>query len=924
MEQSIFLLIDKLAHNNKRNSFMKRVLLVICLVLYGTLSFGQGCAEFDINPEDHSYKGITSAYRELLMKDVGEDATSLPFFFKDMAACWLKKVENKSELKKFSIREEDKDNHPELVFLIMNSSSLSGDEDKQNWFNLMPMMNSEQLAKLYDILERESLRVNAIELKYEEKRKLLSSKDNSSVGEEEEEDENSKRQLEFVLFGYRMVFEKVDILEVSTYDFSFVQMDGDNYVVAATGERYNKKEFVLIYPSDFYKSKKEILKEQPRAKEWFDDYLSKCYNYLKQMSDDSSFVLQDEMSQEWLLGYWGVLLEEYRKSLDKRPQLEEMALIPMENKIGNKHSKNQIKMHRYQYLQLVNTDRGDYGEAARCCAARVENEGLVSPQDFVFNLYLPILSYEDDEWKREGERLEDKFVQWYVRFDHDDFYEQIPADYTQTSMMVADYYLAFGQNAELREIVSIIKDRFVDSYKIGDLIYGKGIEGKWYEFLNHAYLDGSFSDGGLRYEDLERQVRQAGFEVKDTYMVEYACYYCLYQIINNSKSKGNAPSILRKVITKCSDKKSGTYDYIEKEIAKDLLARVNKMEDYRKPCVILHSPETKQLQTEDGDLRLAMYVGNGSMPMFEAKVFVGDELYGNKEFDRIDEKIWSFDKSVKLSEGDNTIIVTYKDASRNEYGDTIRVNYKPNDYTVRKDIALLFAVDKYDENKGYKSFNTDGRRPVQDAERFSKMLDEFGFETQVFENPTAEQMDNVLEHYAKIPYGKYDQLLLFFSGHGIMDEVTGEGYFVPTDGDSKRKARTMISYNRIKKLFEIRDGENTCRHILVIADACHSGSFIKESKGSAEENAKRIQSEAMEYVARCFIGSASPKEESNAESELMKAFAKLFDNKKKDYFDFSDLERAVRDEEGNKKEKGRWGDDQSQSSFYFNRKKVPK
>lgn len=896
------------------------ILLSFVIYGYGTILFGQNCAEFDIAPTDHGYESFTSEYTSFLMKDVGEDATSLPSFFIDLAGCWLSNVENTPEIKKFSIRDEDKSNHPELVYLIMNSRSLASDEEKQNWFNLMPMMNNEQLDKLYDILERETIKINAIELKYEEKRKLIAAK-YSGVEENDEKDEkneNSLRQSEFRFFGY----DKETVNEkVTTYNFDFVLVDGDDYV-GENGDRYGKKDFYLIHPKDFYGLRKNITKEQWRTTKWFNEYLDFCYNYLKPFASNSTMVLQDEATQEWLYGYWSILLEEYRNSLDMSSRLEEMASIPMENLIGKRHSKKEIKMFRYQYLQMVYTNRGDYGAAARCCAERIENEQGTTPQHFVFNLYLPIIAYQDAEWKRDGGILEDMFVQWYGRIDPDDFYKRIPDDNTQTTIMVADYYLAFGQNSELKTIVSTIKDHLIMGYANGNLHYGKDVDGRWYGFLNCAYLDGAFADGAMRYEDLESQISQAGFEVTDAIMVEYACYYCLYQIINNPQSKGNLSGILRKIITTCNNPQSGAFNYIEKDIAKDLLIRDrdSQVDKYRAPFVKWISPRTGLVQTDEDSVRLTIVVGNGSMPMVEAKVYTENEVYGKEDFDKDNKMTWSFDKNVKLDKGKNNFIIVYKDASQNEYDDTLRVVYKPNDYTVRKDIALLFAVDEYDVKKGYKPFKTDGQQPIQDAEKFSRMLDEFGFETHMYKNPTAEQIDDVLRQYAKRNYEKYDQLLIFFSGHGTTDDVTGAGYFVPTDGDKDRKARTMVSYNDIKELFKIRKGENNCRHILIIADACHSGSFIKETKGSAEENAKRIQSEAMEYVSRCFIGSASPDEESNAKSELINAFSKLFDNKKRDYFDFSDLERAVRDEEGNKKEKGRWGDDQSQSSFYFNRK----
>ena len=59
---------------------------------------------------------------------------------------------------------------PELITLILQSRSMDKAEEKQSRFNLLPMMNDEQIAKLNDILTREKQKLAEIEKKYEEKK----------------------------------------------------------------------------------------------------------------------------------------------------------------------------------------------------------------------------------------------------------------------------------------------------------------------------------------------------------------------------------------------------------------------------------------------------------------------------------------------------------------------------------------------------------------------------------------------------------------------------------------------------------------------------------------------------------------------------------------------------------------------------------
>lgn len=56
-----------------------------------------------------------------------------------------------------------------LIQLILESKSLAEYSEKQNWFNLLPIMSEEQINKLQDILTREKQKLEEINKKYAEK-----------------------------------------------------------------------------------------------------------------------------------------------------------------------------------------------------------------------------------------------------------------------------------------------------------------------------------------------------------------------------------------------------------------------------------------------------------------------------------------------------------------------------------------------------------------------------------------------------------------------------------------------------------------------------------------------------------------------------------------------------------------------------------
>jgi hypothetical protein len=70
----------------------------------------------------------------------------------------------------FTIPDKFLESMPDLIILILKSKSMDTQEEKQSWFNLLPMMNDEQMAKLRDILTREKQKLEEIEAKYEQKK----------------------------------------------------------------------------------------------------------------------------------------------------------------------------------------------------------------------------------------------------------------------------------------------------------------------------------------------------------------------------------------------------------------------------------------------------------------------------------------------------------------------------------------------------------------------------------------------------------------------------------------------------------------------------------------------------------------------------------------------------------------------------------
>ena len=70
----------------------------------------------------------------------------------------------------FTIPDKFLESMPDLIILVLKSKSMDTQEEKQSWFNLLPMMNDDQISKLRDILTREKQKLEEIEAKYEQKK----------------------------------------------------------------------------------------------------------------------------------------------------------------------------------------------------------------------------------------------------------------------------------------------------------------------------------------------------------------------------------------------------------------------------------------------------------------------------------------------------------------------------------------------------------------------------------------------------------------------------------------------------------------------------------------------------------------------------------------------------------------------------------
>lgn len=139
------------------------------------------------------------------------------------------------------------------------------------------------------------------------------------------------------------------------------------------------------------------------------------------------------------------------------------------------------------------------------------------------------------------------------------------------------------------------------------------------------------------------------------------------------------------------------------------------------------------------------------------------------------------------------------------------------------DYAVFFAV------KDYYQWD-DLRTPIKDAQAIAKVLrNKYDFKTEILENPTKIEIQKKIAEFQKKHFKKDDQLLIFFTGHGEFipsnyNPDEGKGYFIPSDAKKDDPFRgSYLYYPDIKP--DINDID--CQHIMIVIDACFSGSFLQ-------------------------------------------------------------------------------------------------
>jgi uncharacterized caspase-like protein/septal ring factor EnvC (AmiA/AmiB activator) len=119
--------------------------------------------------------------------------------------------------------------------------------------------------------------------------------------------------------------------------------------------------------------------------------------------------------------------------------------------------------------------------------------------------------------------------------------------------------------------------------------------------------------------------------------------------------------------------------------------------------------------------------------------------------------------------------------------------------------------------------------PANDAREMAQLLrDRYGFKTQLLINASRYEILAAL-NALRAQLTDRDNLLIFYAGHGELDDVNLRGHWLPVDAEAESSAN-WISNIAITDVLNVM----AAKHVLVIADSCYSGAMTRSGVARLE------------------------------------------------------------------------------------------
>jgi hypothetical protein len=129
--------------------------------------------------------------------------------------------------------------------------------------------------------------------------------------------------------------------------------------------------------------------------------------------------------------------------------------------------------------------------------------------------------------------------------------------------------------------------------------------------------------------------------------------------------------------------------------------------------------------------------------------------------------------------------------------------------------ALVIGIDSYKHLPRLETARNDARAIA------AILRDHYDFKVRLLTDASREQIMEALDEYRE-RLGTYDNLLIYYAGHGWLDKEADQGFWLPVDARAERRSQWLSNDT-------VRDAAKAmkAKHLLVVADSCFSGTLTR-------------------------------------------------------------------------------------------------
>ena len=134
--------------------------------------------------------------------------------------------------------------------------------------------------------------------------------------------------------------------------------------------------------------------------------------------------------------------------------------------------------------------------------------------------------------------------------------------------------------------------------------------------------------------------------------------------------------------------------------------------------------------------------------------------------------------------------------------------------------ALVIGINDY-------QYLTDLETAIADAEAVADVLaNQYGFQVTLLRNATRNQITQAMNRY-RATLTQKDNLLIYYAGHGWLDESSNTGYWQPRDAEPEDDSNWLLTTRITRYLTQMN-----AKHVMVVADSCYAGALFERTSGT--------------------------------------------------------------------------------------------